>query len=61
MKISKKLNVKGIYQLKKQLVMEIKISDCTFEKKPSYDIFIDDKCYGFKKDWLMKMQKNLKI
>ena len=40
--------------------METKYHDLIFGK-PSYDIFIDDKCYGFKKDWVNKMQKNLKI
>ena len=28
--------------------------------KPSYDIFIDDKCFGFKKNWTISFEKILK-
>ncbi len=28
--------------------------------KPSYDFFIDDKCFGFEKNWLNKMERILK-
>ena len=51
----------GYLSTKKQLKLwKLKYHDLIFGK-PSYDIFIDDKCYGFKKDWVNKMQKNLKI
>ena len=28
--------------------------------KPSYDIFVDDKAYGFKKNWYSKIEKIVK-
>ena len=28
--------------------------------KPTYDIFVDDKCLGFTKDWLISLKKDLK-
>ena len=28
--------------------------------KPSYDIFVDDKSYGFKKNWHLNLRKHLK-
>jgi len=28
--------------------------------KPSYDLFVDDKAYGFKKDWAKKLKKLIK-
>lgn len=28
--------------------------------KPSYDLFVDDKCYGFKKDWHKNFDEYLK-
>jgi len=28
--------------------------------KPSYDIFVDDKCYNFSKNWYLKFKDNIK-
>ena len=51
----------GYLSTKKQLKLwKLKYHDLIFGK-PSYDIFIDDKCYGFNKNWINKIQKNLKI
>jgi len=54
-------NVVGIEQGYKQTCKQLYKWQLKFDKlifgKPSYDFFIDDKCYGFKKNWY----KNLKL
>ena len=55
-KIIKNLKKKTIRQLKK---WKLKYNNLYFGK-PYYDFFVDDKAYGFNKNWQSNFLKNLK-
>tara|TARA_B100001093_G_C26513625_1_gene878636 strand:+ start:105 stop:452 length:348 start_codon:yes stop_codon:yes gene_type:complete len=50
----------GLRQTREQLIKWNLKFDKLLLGKPSYDFFIDDKNYGFKKDWYKNMKKYLK-
>ncbi|MDB3920192.1 phosphoheptose isomerase [Candidatus Pelagibacter sp.] len=53
--------IKARKQGKKLTKMQLKKWKVKFTKlimgKPSYDIFVDDKAYGFKKSWINNIEK----
>ena len=55
----KKARLQGFNLTSKQLEMKVSYHELIMGK-PSYDIFVDDKAFGFKKNGLLVLKKYLK-
>lgn len=52
-KVNKYYNITRIFLIKK---CKVKFHELIMGK-PSYDLFVDDKCFGFKKNWANNLKK----
>tara|TARA_B100000989_G_scaffold11566_1_gene7891 strand:+ start:11890 stop:12261 length:372 start_codon:yes stop_codon:yes gene_type:complete len=55
-------NIKHVNKYKSVITKQLKKWNLKYNDliigKPSYDVFVDDKAFGFKKNWIKKFKKN---